>query len=132
MNGQPQPFDYYINALKFKYAQFTGRARRSEFWYFTLFNFLISAGIGLLDIYVGSMALNGIYALAVLIPGLAVTVRRLHDTGKSGLWILIALIPVVGTLILLIFLVQDSQPFTNKWGPNPKETIAQNLTGNEA
>jgi uncharacterized membrane protein YhaH (DUF805 family) len=117
--------------LKHKYAQFTGRARRSEFWYFSLFNFLIAAGLGMVDVFVGTMALNSIYALAVLIPGLAVAVRRLHDAGKSGFWLLIALVPLVGTIILLVFLVQDSQPFTNKWGPNPKESLARGFSGSD-
>ena len=132
MNTQPQPFDYYLNVLKHKYAQFNGRARRSEFWYFALFNFLIAAGLGIIDVFAETMVLNGLYSLAVLIPSLAVGVRRLHDTGKSGLWILIAFVPVVGTLILLIFLVQDSQPFENKYGPNPKDSLVRNFTGGDA
>lgn len=73
------------------------------------------AGIGLL---------GGIYTLAVLIPGLAVTIRRLHDTGRSGWWFLIILIPILGPIVLLVFMVLDSQPTDNNYGPNPKSAIA--------
>lgn len=107
--------EYYVSALK-KYAVFEGRATRSEFWYFVLFNILISSGIGFVS---GILAI--IYVLAVFIPGLSLTVRRLHDSGKSGWWILITLIPVIGALVLIIFTVADSQIGANAYGPNPKE-----------
>lgn len=109
--------EYYIGALK-KYAVFEGRATRSEYWYFFLFNLVISIIIGLLDV----PALGFLYSLAVLIPSLAVGVRRLHDVGKSGWWLLIGLIPVVGWIVLIIFAVTDSQSGTNQYGPNLKET----------
>ncbi|MEX2569608.1 MAG: DUF805 domain-containing protein, partial [Cyclobacteriaceae bacterium] len=110
MNPQPQPFDYYLEVLKNKYAQFSGRGRRSEYWYFALFNILINIGIAIMDVFLGTAFLNVIYSLALLIPSLAVTVRRLHDTGRSGLWILIGLIPVVGVIVLIVFLIEDSKP----------------------
>ena len=105
--------NYYLEVLK-KYAVFSGRARRAEYWYFYLFNFIIGVlfAIG---------TLGGIYSLAVLIPSIAVTVRRLHDTNHSGWWLLISFIPFFGGIILLIFLLQDSQPGENQYGPNPKE-----------
>lgn len=108
-----------------QYATFTGRARRSEYWYFTLFNFLVSLAISLLSALIlrgeGSLSfLSGIWALATFVPSLAVSIRRLHDTGKSGWYCLISLIPLVGTIILIVFLATDSQPGTNQYGPNPK------------
>ncbi len=116
------PFNYYVRAFK-KYADFNGRARRSEYWYFFLFNIIalmVAAGI---DSLYGMPVLYGIYALASFIPGLAVAIRRLHDTDKSGWFILIALIPLIG-LILIYFMCVDGTPGTNKYGPNPKEVLA--------
>jgi uncharacterized membrane protein YhaH (DUF805 family) len=117
---------WFIIALK-KYAVFTGRARRAEFWYFNLFMFLLSIVVMFLDWVLGlSKAFGGLGALAVilglatLLPSLAVTVRRLHDTGRSGWFIFIGLIPLVGAIVLLVFYVQDSQPGENEYGPNPK------------
>lgn len=121
MAVQPNPFEeYYLNVLKNKYAEFTGRARRSEYWYFVLFNFIVSLGLGMVDALAGIGFLSSLYGLAVIIPSIAVGIRRLHDTGKSGWWLLIGLIPFVGWIILIYFLVQDSQPFDNSYGPNPK------------
>src|SRR3954462_4757789 len=122
--------NWYLEALK-KYAVFSGRARRTEYWMFILFNIIITVVLALIDILTGTFSpqagvglLGGLYALAVLIPSIAVTVRRLHDTGRSGWWILIGLVPVIGTIVLLIFMVQDSEPGTNQYGPNPKATTA--------
>ncbi len=108
-----------------QYATFTGRARRSEYWYFTLFNFLVSLVISVLWAVIlrgeGSLNfLSGIWTLATFVPSLAVSIRRLHDTGKSGWYCLISLIPLVGAIILIVFLATDSQPGTNQYGPNPK------------
>jgi uncharacterized membrane protein YhaH (DUF805 family) len=119
--------NWYLGVLK-KYADFTGRARRKEYWFFVLFNLIISCVLSVIDVFVGTYnaavgvgILSGLYALGVLIPGIAVTVRRLHDTGRSGWWILIALVPLVGWIVLIIFMFLDSQPGTNAYGPNPKE-----------
>jgi uncharacterized membrane protein YhaH (DUF805 family) len=119
--------NWYLQVLK-KYAVFSGRARRSEYWYFVLFNILISIGLTIIDLVIGTYSqqsgwglFSGLYALAVLIPGLAVSVRRLHDTGKSGLWFLIVLIPLVGPIVLLVFMCSDSDPGENQYGLNPKE-----------
>ncbi len=111
---------WYLAALK-NYAGFSGRARRSEYWYFVLFNFLIAVGIAVVGAVTGFNILAGIYNLGTLVPSLAVFFRRLHDTGRSGWWWLIAFIPVVGWIVVLIFLVQDSQPGGNEYGPNPKD-----------
>lgn len=121
---------WYIKVLK-KYAEFNGRARRKEYWMFTLINVIISFGIVFIGVIFGSISGNDftggafgviyfLYVLAVLIPGLAVTVRRLHDTGRSGWWFLIGLVPFVGTIILLVFMVMDSDPGENIYGANPK------------
>jgi uncharacterized membrane protein YhaH (DUF805 family) len=113
--------NWYLDVLKNKYATFTGRARRKEYWMFFLFNILIAIGLGIIEAIVGLPGiLGGLYGLAVLIPGIAVTVRRLHDTGRSGWWILIAFLPLVGFIILLVFMVLDSHPGDNAFGPNPK------------
>jgi uncharacterized membrane protein YhaH (DUF805 family) len=113
--------NWYLDVLKNKYATFDGRARRKEYWMFFLFNILVAIGLGIVEALIGTVGLiGGLYALAVLIPGIAVTIRRLHDTSRSGWWILIVLVPAVGTLILLIFMVLDSQPGGNEYGPNPK------------
>ncbi len=114
--------EWYLTVVKEKYAEFSGRARRNEYWYFVLFNFLISIGLGIIDGVLGLGAgsgvglLGGIYSLAVLIPSLAVAVRRLHDTGRSGWWLLISLIPIVGVIILIVFLASESQNGKNQFG----------------
>jgi uncharacterized membrane protein YhaH (DUF805 family) len=122
--------NWYLEVLK-KYAVFSGRARRMEYWYFFLFSLIISIVLAVVDGVTGSYSaaagvglLGGIYALAVLIPGLAVSIRRLHDTGRSGWWLLIALIPVIGAIVLLVFMVLEGRPGTNQYGSNPKGVAA--------
>ena len=117
---------WYMAVLK-KYAVFSGRARRKEYWFFLLFNiiFLIVATIldNLFKTTFENMSYGWfylLYALAVLIPSIALEVRRLHDVGKSGWWYFIALIPLVGAIWLLVLMLTDSQPGDNKYGPNPK------------
>ncbi len=106
------------------YATFSGRARRSEFWYFYLFNLLIGFAAGILIALSGGIIsfLYGIYCLAIIIPGIAVTCRRLHDIGRSGSYILIGFVPIVGWIFLLIWMLQDSDPGSNQYGPNPKSS----------
>ena len=116
--------NYYLSVWK-KYAVFSGRATRSEYWYFTLVNVLIDAVLQILRYAITSAAVSLsyivlIYAVAVLIPTLAVSVRRLHDTNRSGWWVLIGFIPFIGALVLIYFFVQDSTPGANQHGPNPK------------
>jgi uncharacterized membrane protein YhaH (DUF805 family) len=121
--------NWYFEVLK-KYAVFSGRARRKEYWMFTLFSVLISVVLAIIDAMIrdgdggGMGPLRAVYSLAVLIPSLAVTVRRLHDTGRSGWWLLISLVPCVGGLVLLIFTVEDGKPGENQYGPNPKAAEA--------
>ncbi len=122
--------NYYLKVLQ-NYATFTGRARRSEYWYFVLFNGIFSIVAMILDNVLG-IALEGIgygplyglYLLAMLIPGLAVVVRRLHDVGKSGWMYFIVLIPIIGAIWILVLLITDSQVGSNKWGENPKEVTS--------
>ncbi|MDR1898173.1 MAG: DUF805 domain-containing protein [Prevotellaceae bacterium] len=135
---------WYLKVWK-QYADFSGRARRKEYWMFALFNMLFVAAIFILavfiftiivpenetiqqgraiyfmdeSIYTVIVAIVGIYNLAVLIPGLAVTVRRLHDVGKSGWWIFISAIPLIGGIWLLVLLLTDSDD-ENQYGRNPK------------
>lgn len=118
--------DYFISALK-NYATFTGRARRSEYWFFTLFYFifLVVAVIldNLLGITIEDTGIGPLYfisILAMIIPGLAVTVRRLHDVGKSGWFYFIVLIPIIGSIWLLVLMATDGMPGRNQYGPNPK------------
>lgn len=96
-----------------------------------MFNLIISAVLAVIDVATGSFSLEagmgllgGIYVLGVLIPSLAVTVRRLHDTEHSGWWLLIGLVPLIGGIVLLVFMVQDSKPGQNPYGANPKEAAA--------
>jgi uncharacterized membrane protein YhaH (DUF805 family) len=122
--------NWYLKVLK-QYADFSGRARRQEYWMFALFNMIFTIVAMILDNVLG-IAMEGVgygpiyilYVLAVFIPGLAVAVRRLHDVGKSGWMLLIALIPLVGAIWLLVLLFTDSQKESNKWGQNPKEISA--------
>jgi uncharacterized membrane protein YhaH (DUF805 family) len=123
---------WYLEALK-KYAVFSGRSRRMEYWYFVLFNIIVSIVLGVidglllgtLDSGMGAGLLSGIYSLAVLIPTLAVTVRRLHDIDRSGWWILIALVPLIGVIVLLVFALLEGTPGDNQYGPNPKGATAR-------
>ena len=115
--------NWYIKCLK-QYVDFSGRASRTEFWMFALFNFLISLVLAIIDVVVGLGFLQPIYALAVLLPALAVSVRRLHDTGRAGWWLLLILLPLIGPIILIVFWVQDSNPGDNGFGPNPKAVMA--------
>jgi uncharacterized membrane protein YhaH (DUF805 family) len=122
--------NWYLSALK-QYAVFKGRARRKEYWFFVLFNLIASLVLtvvdfmtGSLDVELGMGLLSGLYSLAILIPSLAVTVRRLHDTDHTGWWLLIGLVPLIGAIVLLIFTLQDSQPGDNQYGANPKGVTA--------
>ena len=98
---------------------FSGRARRKEYWMFTLIYMIFSITLLVIDVATGLGVLSVIFSLVMLVPSLSVLVRRLHDTNRSGWWILISLIPLVGAIILLIFLVQDSDD-ANTYGFDPK------------
>ncbi len=124
---------YFLDTIKNRYAQFGGRASRSEFWYFTLFYFLADIVAAVIDAFVlGPMLgmtpeqvsqggyLQMILVLGLFIPSIALAVRRLHDIGKSGWWYLLVFIPFIGWVVLIYFYVLDSQPGTNQYGENPK------------
>ena len=118
--------NWFLVVLK-KYATFSGRAQRAEYWWFYLISTLIIIGLSLIDQATGTLdeetgvgLLNSLYSLAILIPSIAVGVRRLHDTGRSGWWLLIGLIPVIGSIVLIVFFVLDSEPGDNAYGANPK------------
>ena len=110
-----------------KYVDFSGRARRSEYWYFALFSFLVSLAASIVDAVIGTdydgAASGGLIqtvaSLALVLPSLAVGIRRLHDTDRSGWWILIGLIPIIGWILLIVWFCTDSKP-DNAYGPNPK------------
>ena len=117
----------YLGVLQ-QYVAFSGRSRRKEYWIFMLISILISVALGYVDGILGTTAilglgtpglLGGLYSLAVLLPGLGVTVRRLHDAGKSAWWLLIGLIPLIGAIILIVFLAKPSEKEANKYGENP-------------
>jgi len=121
--------NWYLKVLS-KFAVLSGRARRTEFWMFTLISAIISIVLGMLDSFFGNSPFSGpgsfspisnLYSLIVFIPSIAVSVRRLQDIGRSGWWLLLVLIPVIGWIVLIIFNVQDSEPGDNRFGPNPKE-----------
>ena len=127
MKKDKRNMNYFIDCLTKKYACFSGRARRQEYWLFVLFNIIAGIIVGVISGVLVSVTnvtafayLGTIYSLAVLIPGFAVFFRRLHDTGRSGWWWLIGFIPLIGAIVLIIFCCLDSQPGENQYGPNPK------------
>ncbi|WP_351122788.1 DUF805 domain-containing protein [Shewanella sp. T24-MNA-CIBAN-0130] len=109
--------DYFIGALK-KYADFTGRARRKEYWMFILVYIIINIVFAV----IGLDTISAIVSLALLVPSLSIAARRLHDTGRSGWWQLILLIPIIGLIVLIVFLAQDSHD-ANDYGINPKSGV---------
>jgi len=110
--------DYFIDALK-KYAEFEGRASRTEYWMFVLFYVIFSIVVSMADYMFGTFFLGLLLSLGLMIPSISIAARRLHDTGRSGWWQLIMLIPLLGFIVLFVFLVLDSHE-DNDYGPNPK------------
>ena len=123
--------NWFLMALK-NYVGFSGRSRRSEYWYFTLFYLVIAIVLSVLDGILfggsadgkGTPVLSGLFMLAMLLPSVAVGIRRLHDTDRIGWWLLIGMIPILGAIVLIVFFVQDSKPGDNRFGPNPKGVAA--------
>ena len=123
--------NWYLEALK-NFAVFSGRAQRMEYWMFGLFYLIFAIVLGIIDSILGigwegGGLLSSLFLLAMVIPSIAVTFRRLHDTDHSGWWLLIGLVPLVGTIILFIFMIQDGQSGENQYGPNPKSGTATSL-----
>jgi uncharacterized membrane protein YhaH (DUF805 family) len=114
---------WFIEALK-KYAVFSGRARRKEYWMYTLFVSIIYIVLAIVAVAAKQPLIAAVFYLAIILPSLAVTVRRLHDTGRTGWWVLIGIVPLVGAVVMLVFLCSDSESGQNKYGPNPKEVPA--------
>ena len=112
--------NWYLDVLK-KYAVFNGRSRRKEYWMFFLINIIIAIVLGFIEgIMGGPGIISSLYSLAVLLPEIGVSIRRLHDTNRSGWWLFICLVPIIGVIILIVYMVQDSQPGENQYGQNPK------------
>jgi uncharacterized membrane protein YhaH (DUF805 family) len=105
-----------VSSVFSNYATFSGRARRSEFWWFALFNFISSIVAAMIDGALGLHLVQPLYSLATLLPSLAVTARRLHDIGRSGWWMLIVIIPLVGWIIAIIWYVKEGTPGDNQYG----------------
>lgn len=143
--------EWYLKCLR-QYADFSGRARRKEYWMFILFNAIISFVLGFIDGLLGLNLLSYIYALVIFIPSLAVSVRRLHDIGRCGWWYLLPMVPFIGLsallafgsftssaaiilglaalgtgILMLVWFCTDSERGSNKWGPNPKEEEGMNI-----
>ena len=127
-------FDYFKKVVTQNYATFEGRARRAEYWYFQLFNLIFVLGLyilGILFIALGwniiafiLMGLLLLLSLGLLLPSISVLVRRLHDTDRSGWWYWISLIPLIGTIVLFVFLATEGTKGTNRFGPDPKGSTA--------
>ena len=122
--------NWYLKALK-QYADFNGRSRRKEYWMFLLVNMMVAFILIVLDNLLGLASetlgygpLYGVYLLATILPGLALSVRRLHDLGKSGWMLLIVLIPLIGGIWLIVLMAKEGEAVENKYGINPKEVVA--------
>ena len=121
-------FQEAVQTVFSKYATFEGRARRSEYWYFMLFVCCVNVVIRILAMIVGDSnvlatvlaGISTVFSLGVLVPQIAVAVRRLHDIGRSGWFYLIGLIPLIGWIFMIVWFCTDSQPGDNQYGPNPK------------
>jgi uncharacterized membrane protein YhaH (DUF805 family) len=112
----------YLEALK-QYAVFEGRASRQEYWMFMGVNIFVLIALGIVEVMVGGIGiLDSLYSLAVLVPSLAVLVRRLHDTNRSGWWLLISVIPIIGAIVLFVFALQASQNGGNRYGDVSERT----------
>jgi len=111
--------NHFIEAFK-KFAQFSGRATREQFWMYILFYIILSIVLSVIDAVLGTLVLALIFSLVMLIPSISIATRRLHDTGRTGWWQLIGFIPLIGLIVLIVFYVQDSKE-DNNYGPNPKQ-----------
>lgn len=114
--------NWYLSVLK-NYTGFSGRARRKEYWMFILINMIISAILNVIQAVIGMETpyITLIYSLGVLLPSIAVAIRRLHDTDRSGWWLLINLIPIIGAIVIIVFLCQNGTSGNNRFGNDPKQ-----------
>lgn len=120
-----------VRVVLSKYVDFSGRARRSEYWWWALFTVIVSlvavgidGALGTYDAETNFGPVQALATLAVFLPSLAVAIRRLHDTGRVGWWVLIGFVPLIGWIVMIVFCVIDSSPGSNKYGPNPKMVTA--------
>ncbi len=129
--------NWFLQAIRHKYATFAGRAQRKEYWFFVLWYCVFYLGLlqadallmrGSADAPFGAGPLSAIFAVATLLPAAAITVRRLHDTGRSGWWALIGLVPLIGDLVIVVFAVQAGEPGPNRYGPDPRAAAAPPVT----
>ena len=120
--GESMNFGQAISSGFSNYVKFSGRAVRSEYWYWVLFYSLGTLVAGIIDGVLGMSIISGLFGLAMILPNLAVAVRRLHDLDRSGWWILIGLIPLIGWIILIIWYCSRGTPGPNRFGPNPLVT----------
>ncbi|HCC50725.1 MAG TPA: DUF805 domain-containing protein [Porphyromonadaceae bacterium] len=113
--------NFYVDAWK-KFATFGGRSRRKEFWFFLLINGAIGYLLGLITGSLGmaGMIIQAVFGLAILVPAIAVSIRRLHDIGKSGWWVFINCVPLIGSIWFIVLVAKDSVPGKNQWGNCPK------------
>ncbi len=114
--------EHFIDAFK-NFANFSGRARRTQYWMFTLFVYIIMIAVMIVEAFIGTVFIAVLFVLAIIVPSISIAARRLHDTGRSGWWQLISFVPLIGPIVLLVFLVQDSKE-DNEYGPNPKASEA--------
>ena len=113
---------WFIDPIKYQYADFSGRATRQQFWMYVLWYVLLYVGIGIIGVVTDIEELTLLYGLVVLVPGIAITARRLHDTNMSGWWQLIGLVPFIGLIVMIVFLVRAGDQTANQYGPDPKVT----------
>ncbi|EKY5004531.1 MULTISPECIES: DUF805 domain-containing protein [Citrobacter] len=114
--------NWYLSVIK-NYTGFSGRARRKEYWMFVLINMIICAVLNVIQAVIGMETpyISIIYSLGILLPSIAVAIRRLHDTERSGWWLLLSLIPIIGTIVIIVFLCQNGTAGANRFGADPKQ-----------
>ena len=117
-------FGQAISAGFSNYVNFSGRACRSEYWYWVLFIILADIVAGIIDYLLGMQIVSSLFGLVTLLPGIAVSIRRLHDLDRTGWWILLGLIPLIGWIILLIWYISKGTDGPNRFGPDPLATLA--------
>ncbi|MCX3395266.1 DUF805 domain-containing protein [Citrobacter amalonaticus] len=122
--------NWYLSVIK-NYTGFSGRARRKEYWMFALINMIICAVLNVIQAVIGMETpyISIIYSLGILLPSIAVAIRRLHDTERSGWWLLLSLIPIIGTIVIIVFLCQNGTAGANRFGADPKQNEINPFSG---
>jgi len=117
--GDPMGFGEAISAGFSNYVNFSGRAIRSAYWFWTLFVFVVGIVAVIIDAVIGTSIIYPLFGLATILPGIAVSIRRLHDTDRTGWWLLIIFIPLIGAILLIIWYCTAGTPGPNRFGPDP-------------